>query len=478
MTANKFILPLLLLALTSCYAEAQLQLYAAGAQTATVSVLKDGDKICPADFSKGFTIRCLESSGDRRAIFTVDGKFVRKEVKVPFFIRGDRDGMSYPWKDYPTQAEFTVECQTTHSIAHVTLSIACPASFNLPMVPEVPKIPIKGPTETIRPISQQAPGLYFRPVDKPLEGGVPIVDGLSICPKTELGSSQFTIACVSARMKNSAVFSIDGSQVRVERTPPLLIAGDNGGMAYPWRKNVPTGAFSVSCELGDGSFFEAKDVRIGCGVGYMGTEAPVTTTVIGTTDAPTTTVVSATTSTTNPNGCLIIPTMGVSLADGWKETTDGVGFKLGDRSKALTPAGESALNYTFKAKVTGRHAVVLDMTTGGKVDYNDVWIRLTPGGFMLSRQGATRFETDWIKAYHNLNKRVALTNSVDFTGHSISTGAVLKRDETYDFSIAGRSNNVIVHRVLLFPCDGVGCERRSWKVIQEQCVPGSTDYYD
>lgn len=89
------------------------------------------------------------------------------------------------------------------------------------------------------------------------------------------------------------------------------------------------------------------------------------------------------------------------------------------------------------------------------------------------REGVGKRVSGWIKGYHNRNGRAALTSTVDHNGHSIASGDVLQVGSEYLLEISGRSNGVTVHRVLMFPCMGEGCQRRGWRDTQNICIPDS-----
>lgn len=115
------------------------------------------------------------------------------------------------------------------------------------------------------------------------------------------------------------------------------------------------------------------------------------------------------------------------------------------------------------------------MTTAHGSEHNDVWAHFEPGDFQLIRNGVLREEGEkkgvdgWYKVYHNAGGRSIKANTVDFTAHQMSTGEVLQEGMEYRISLAGRSSKVIVHRIILFPCEGLECYNPAWKKSLKTC---------
>lgn len=155
------------------------------------------------------------------------------------------------------------------------------------------------------------------------------------------------------------------------------------------------------------------------------------------------------------------------LSSGWTVEGDGIGFRMGDKSTKIVGPDVAPIYYSFVPDMTSRYGIALDMTIGGHHDYNDVWIKLQPGNFQLMKNGIVNKKgkhKGWIKSFHNAKvMRAVLSSSVDGNVQSIASGAVLKKGKRYLFGLAGRSNNVIVHQIVLFACSGIDCQRgRAW----------------
>jgi len=89
------------------------------------AVLRDGSRICPADFRYGFSILCDPVSFASRATFFVDGERVRTERVVPFYIAGDFEGRVSKFRRYP-EGEFTVRCELSDSTTvSARISVGC-----------------------------------------------------------------------------------------------------------------------------------------------------------------------------------------------------------------------------------------------------------------------------------------------------------------------------------------------------------------
>lgn len=175
--------------------------------------------------------------------------------------------------------------------------------------------------------------------------------------------------------------------------------------------------------------------------------------------------------------CAVIPASGHmgGLPAGWVSSPDdSVTFRPLDESTTIyLPDKSGALVYSFGVPRKGRYAFVLDMTTSAAWNHNDVWVQLlSGGGLLLRREGRSlKASRGFVKAYHNAEGRAAHSVSIDSDGHSLSSKEVLVPGTAYYFALAGRSTMLTVHRAILFPCEGMGCETTSkyWQNMISRC---------
>lgn len=439
--------------------DAAFKVHMAGSLGSTSKDISDGATICPTDYPMGFNVECTGVPSDQMASFKVNDAQYHVENMVPFFIAGNNDEMVNSWTDYPEVAK--VACEMESGVQTVTISFKCDNTGSRGM----PKKPL-------------APSLYFVPAGDSHneETRVPVKDGITFCPMQEFGSSKFSIQCVEDNA-NMAFFRVNGAREHHDMEGPhyigkgpYYIAGDTNGMPKPWN-GAPSDGFTLVCKVGPGSKIVAENVRIACSQGMKSPMEPPTTT------PPTTTITAASTQNkaSRPKGCVVIPAKSTKLSDGWvDDQDDGVTFNPGNKDKGIVGPGDAPLYYKFIAPTTSRYAVVLDLTTRGRADYNDVFLRFSPGGFQLVREGTSKIVTDWVKGYQKHFARGASISSEDHSPHSMSTGIILEKGMEYELAIGGRSNQVTLHNSILFECDGLDCQRKKWKKDQEACLPGST----
>lgn len=524
---------LFLLQVLSC-AYAQLQLYAAGGSTAVIAALQDGYKICPEDFESGFNIRCINRPDDRTAQFSIDGIDLRTERHVPFFVGGDRRGVPRAWKGYPRSgAPFVLRCRTDAGTSHVRVSIACPSgmagpneetttdgekdTFDYPV--DGKNTDGKGVTDDVddvddtndakdadgEDVADDDSGLFFVSTSPKNNVELPMTNSMTMCPVEDVQSAKFTILCRGGSDASSATFYVNGKRVKMERRVPFLIAGDDASKVYPYTE-YPKLPFDVVCNLSNGKRIMVTSVRIAC----MDSEnkipeppmskpeadepeadepesdepesdetegdEPKQTLPKGDIPEPKAPYMPKPQTPTGEKECIVIDAKKTRLSDGWELTSNGVAYLPKVRERNVSKPGLAPLTYRFRAPSTSRYAIVVDMTTGHKVDHNDIWMDFLPGGLQLSRHGKRKLVNGWTKVYHNKGGRAALSGSVDFRTHSISTGISLREGAEFVIGISGRSSMVTVHRILLFACDEGMCERKYWKTQQEDCAPGSTDH--
>lgn len=344
-----------------------------------------------------------------------------------------------------------------------------------------------------------------------------------ICP-SNFSPSKFTIECYTGRTNNPVSFSVNGFWSRTEKRAPYFITGDKQpSMANPW-VNYPKKAL-VSCWTVDGTkpemkvtvmvYFSCEYARSSeekktratpCAIAKKSKAKPTVTAKRKKSSmpspTPTSTAVAVSAEEDFPlteydtlrsgpdptskriqaqldEGCILLNPLpdlkpNTSLPSDWTidEGRSSLTFRRGDTQTYTTSAGLQPLLYTIKPPMTSQYAIVLDMTTSGKSDHNDVWVHFTPGGLQGMLRRVPIMFTGWTKGYHNRNGRAALLFTVDFTPNDISTRKILKKGSLYTFGIAGRSSMVTLHHIVMFPCKGDKCQRSwHWKKSLSTCLP-------
>lgn len=440
---------------------AQLQLYVAGEFSPIVNNLVDGMKICPSDYEDELTIRCLEEPGDDTATFYLDGDKLRTELRVPYFIAGDLDGVSSPFQDFPTDRPFSIRCETALRVTEITIEVGCSG----PEPSITPSItPSPSPSADVGvPRTLTQPSLFLSGMGVGAKT-FPLVSGMQICPIELLESEDFSVQCVGGDGTEEVEFYVNGKYERWDNSTPYFIAGHQEEAPNPWKTFPNNGTFRVACRMrgGGGRRISAQRLRVDCQDGT--TSNPPTIFDIADPVDNTTTV-----PTTPEDNCVLITAKGSKLSSGWEEMDNGVAYRLGNTSIDMTEAGDSPLHYKFTSPRSSHYAVVVDMTTTQEVYYNDIWLKLDPGQFRLRRGDSQMVKIGWIKGYHTEFGRADHIISPKHPAHSISSRDVLKEGDEFVISISGRSNQVIVHSILLFPCGDIGCKISDWKDRQDRC---------
>lgn len=102
----------------------------------------------------------------------------------------------------------------------------------------------------------------------------------------------------------------------------------------------------------------------------------------------------------------------------------------------------------------------------------DVWLKFQePLALRRDTAAITKKAEDYIKAYHNKGGRAVEAWAVDNNRHTISTAGPLRAGITYTMTCGGRSSNVGVNAVIMFPCEGTDCAANSdiWKKNLAMC---------
>lgn len=279
----------------------------------------------------------------------------------------------------------------------------------------------------------------------------------TLCPLSY--ATGWTIRCIGKRGASTASFLVNGKPYRTEHREPFFINGDAENLAFPFRPLLNV-TVRVECRVGEASYI--SDIDVSCKNGHnskkQGGVPPKEK--------------SSLSDEQRASGCVVIDAKNVKLSEGWSLVPSGVEFGRGDTSHNIVAAGVSVLHYKFRPRRKGRHAVVIDMTTRHPTEFNDIWLRMSPGGVRLTQWGGSeRKKTDWIKAYHNENRRARLASSVDHNPHAIATGLFLQAGQRVKLDISGRSNRVTIHKFILFPCDDFDCLRgKAWLARLRLCA--------
>lgn len=417
----KFATTLLTTLLLATVARAQLQLYKAGPLAEPVQELSGNVTICPADYPTGFSIGCTGVESDTQAAFFIDGKWRRKDTVAPFLLLGSIPNKVKPWMSYGRSAE--VLCRLPSGTFTANIVFLCD----------------NAPAST----------MFFESVGGEVITKVLVRPRMTICPRIDLGTDAFTVSCAGGETTTRSFFRINSAQVSVDKEAPFYIAGDEDGIANAWT-TAPNTSFTLVCAQPGGIKSQARRVRIEC------PELPPA----------------------EETGCVVLDATKTELSPAWTlDPAPGVTFNADNRSKELAKSGEAPLYYKFTPKITSQYSFILDMTTRGRADYNDVYMRVNPGGLQLRRGDSVGNRLGWIKGYHAFFSRgVKVSSQIDHVPHSVSTGIILQKDVEYEVGISGRSNRVTLHNIVMFPCEGIECQRKYWKKKQEECLPGSTAY--
>lgn len=74
----------------------------------------------------------------------------------------------------------------------------------------------------------------------------------------------------------------------------------------------------------------------------------------------------------------------------------------------------------------------------------------------------------YIKAYHNAAGRNANVCSVDADCHGISITPSLVQGQQYTIIVGARSTDLLIHNILMFPCEGTECN--AWSGVRNAGV--------
>lgn len=471
--------------------------------------------ICPHNFPTGFTILCHDHTVDMTKVhhvrkvrsgakFFVNGVNVHVDHTTPIFLAGKNENATASHSWIASIGSFFVECRLSDQNYKSRVEISCEENrqsssekaSKLDLDPA--KKMILGGTCAASScvISNVESGsienenlkMFAVPADIPSNENlfkVALTRRMTICPPRDLGTSSFSIECgpsldaTQARFRlillnESTVWKRRGTPIRRDFKPPFTITSEIDGILKPFEP--PSSAFLIRCSLNDGRRVVSR-LSVRCDSVNTTPEFSM----LAEYSAESNDQGDASTEPNeDPRGCIVLDTSTLQMIPpDWKVLHDGVGFRMDDPTKAITRKGVSVLKFTFRAKLDGRHALVLDLTTSHKSDHNDLWIRFSPGGIALRKadhMDKNFSENDWIKVYQKLNGRGASIASGDHDPHSVTTALSLQKGKYYTLSISGRSSKVILHRAIIFPCDLNNenkCLRWLWRTLQNDCLPGS-----
>lgn len=463
-----FIFPLIIVVVSG---SPTLELYAAGMKGKFIKTLQDGDKICPQDFTRGFSIKCV-SAGSRWAQFFVNGRLEKRDGISPFFISGRGKRFVKAWNGYPDIGnEFSVTCYSNLGIVRMSLTISCDGSTDC--------------TYESEKASDPAGTLYFKEASNPSATKIKLISGGSFCPNDVFSSAELTIEA-KGDTSEMAYFFVDGKLEYIARSDPFYIAGGSKDSPNPWNyhndKSYKFDIFLPSSKI----YKSVNNVVISCASSCKkgNTPSPKISDSPKPNPKVTNTPKPSPTSRTSPApklpaGCIVIDAKRAVLSTGWSLLTDGIGYRVNDPSMTTSDAGLAPIQYEFKVPSSSYYSVILEFTTNNTFYFNDLWIKMNEPGLGLNLYRNTIVTKDWVKVYHNEFGRAALTwtQRSAFVKRSISSGKKLNSNVGYILSVSGRSAQVILHRILLFPCQKTlvvnQCQYQKWKENQNRCIPDS-----
>lgn len=243
-------MPITVLVAVLSAATAQLQLFEAGPMGEPIQNLTDGSTICPDDYANGFNIKCMGGETDPAAVFFLDGKRVRKDRRMPFFIGGSSRTMVRAWRGFGDMN--TIRCRTRSGTWSAKLTFGCPEP--------TPSPELGAPPAT----------MFFRAagVASSTDNQVEVTRRIKFCPERDVGTKDFTVFCTPSDSSAKAVFRVNGGKVFKDVETPYYIGGDIGGVPNAWA-DVPVGRFTLVCSLGGGVKSQIHGVMIECPVVVM-----------------------------------------------------------------------------------------------------------------------------------------------------------------------------------------------------------------
>lgn len=274
--------------------------------------------------------------------------------------------------------------------------------------------------------------------------------GASICPRDY--HQGFTIECWGPLWPPVSFF-VNERRVSISRVSPYTLAGINKttGTRIAYEAYSIPDTKLIECVSSLGGPKRSAIVHFECGE-WLRWRWPVS------------------------GGCVVV-NASRPLSDigaGWENAPDGgLIFRPNDPTSNVAKPGVAPLTYGFRVPVQGRYAIAADMTSSDWNEHNDIFLRFSFGeGLALQRLGSYRVGgLGFIKAFHNRNGRATESFADNSDRHSFSTVSVLQPNTRYYIAVSGRSSQVIVHNLVLFPCEESQCFSSSpyWKNKVETC---------
>lgn len=297
----------------------------------------------------------------------------------------------------------------------------------------------------------------------------PILSGSMVLCPDDL-PDPFTIACIPSEEEAESItrarFFVNGVRVRTEQTAPYVISGDDGSTANAYQ-DFPIIA-NLECRLSSGAVAEAM-VEFLCvpespspSPSDMGSPSMTPSqSPVAQSQSPTPSPSQAVTNNRNrfiSPDCIRLGATSYESISGWAIRENEIEFEPGNDDTGISGKNFAPVQFKFIPQRTSIYAIAVDMTTRDRVDHNDVWLGLPGVDFTLWRESDTvssgREATGTIKGFHNSNRRQVRTLSIDFNGHVLSSRTELENGKEYTVFLGGRSTMVIVHNIVLVPCDG------------------------
>lgn len=284
-------------------------------------------------------------------------------------------------------------------------------------------------------------------------------DGMQYCP-----SHPFTVRCDVPHAENGVYFKLNGQVIHRELRPPFLIVGgdDSGSNINSWDSH-PEGSFTIGCyENTKGRNIRGQDIEKSLTIACEETplQSPpqnkeratkksrknfmkaINQVVQGSSDLSIDRKNCVTRRATDFVG---------EMPSDWKKTGRySLSYRPDDASHEISSLptvssmNNNSLTYSIQVPEPGRYAVVLDLTTSGWTDWNDVWVGCSSG----------LWPNNNVKVFHNekgRSKNTVVTGD-DNQLHSLSTAGPLRPGMEYTCFVAGRSSRTTLNGIVLFPC--------------------------
>lgn len=280
--------------------------------------------------------------------------------------------------------------------------------------------------------------------------GAEMVNGFKVCPSSivcepsepaEVFGVTWYVNGVSVGWVTEAPYTYSSSEALADVTF-ACVASDNAG---DWKETVEvTGSFDC------------------------GTTPDIAPVVPVETPAPVTAPAAA--PVTNWRNCVTMPAstyVNTPANNHWKKHGTAMVYRANINDKHKTfPPGTDPLVYKFTVPVASVYAITMDSTTTLVTDYNDCWIKFTPGITLRKILDGVQWPlrvglTGSVKAYQNTAKRSRAAYSIDGHYHSFETTDVLEPGVEYTLIVEGRSPKFMLHGIIMFPCEGETCWHQS-----------------